>query len=123
MKFLINDYKDEKKNIFHISANNNKIISLLFFYSFYYNNKIHASILNIKNKSLHTPLHITCRCGFYNLVKYLVDMGANMNSIDKGNKTPLVYAVKSKNLQIVKFLIISSADKNINDKNGMKAIN
>ena len=50
-------------------------------------------------------------------------MDANMNSIDKENKTPLVYAVKSKNLQIVKFLIISGADKNIKDKNGMKAIN
>ena len=123
LKFLINDYKNGKKNIFHISANNNKIISLLFFYSFYYNNKIHTSVLNIKNKSSQTPLHIACRFGFYNLVKYLVDMGANMNSIDKENKTPLFYAVKSKNLQIVKFLIISGADKNIKDINGMKAIN
>ena len=34
LKFLINDYKDGKKNIFHISANNNKIISLLFFIPF-----------------------------------------------------------------------------------------
>ena len=123
LKILINDYKDGKKNIFHISASNNKIISLLFFYSFYYNNNIHVSILDIKNKSSHTPLHIACRYGFYYLVKYLVDMGANMNSIDKENKTPLFYAVKSKNLQIVKFLIISGADKNIKDINGMKAIN
>ena len=123
MKFLINDYKDGKKNIFHISAGNNKIISLIFFYSFYYNNNIHASILDIKNKSSHTPLHIACLYGFYYLVKYLVDMGANMNSIDKENKTPLFYALKSKNLQIVKFVIISGADKNITDINGMKAIN
>ena len=34
LKILINDYKDGKKNIFHISASNNQIISLLFFIPF-----------------------------------------------------------------------------------------
>ena len=122
LKILINDYKDGKKNIFHIAANNDKIISLLFFYSFYYNNNIQASVLDIKNKSSHTPLHIACRNGFYNCVQYLINLGANINSVDKDNKTALFYAVQSNNFHIIKYLIINGVNKYITDKNGNKAI-
>ena len=123
LKHLINDYKDGKENIFHIAAKNNKIISLLFFYSFYYNNNLHNSILNIQNEYSQTPLHIACNLGFYHFVQYLIDLGANMNCRNKDNKTPLFYAVQSENIKIIKFLIISGADKNIKDKKGRIALN
>lgn len=123
LKYLINNNNDGKRNIFHIAAEKNKIISLLFFFSFYYNNKIHNSILNIQNNSSQTPLHIVCHYGFYEFTKYLLDLGANFNSIDKENKTPLFHAVKSKSIKIIKYLIISGANKNIIDKKGMLAKN
>ena len=74
LKHLINNNIDGKKNIFHIAASKNQIISLLFFYSFYYNNNIHISILDIKDNFGHTPLHIACTLGFYNFVQYLINL-------------------------------------------------
>ena len=118
LKHLINNNIDGKKNIFHIAASKNQIISLLFFYSFYYNNNIHISILDIKDNFGHTPLHIACTLGFYNFVQYLINLGVNMNDLDKDNKTALFFAVESKSVQIVKYLIINGADKYIKDKIG-----
>ena len=123
LNYLINDRKDGKDNIFHIAARSNKIISLLYFYSFYYNNNIYRSILNIKNKSTLTPLHISCLNGFYEFSQYLINLGANMNCVDKENKTPLFYAIQSNNIRIIKFLILSGANKYIKDNKGMIALN
>ena len=122
LKYLINNYKDGKKNIFHISASNNKVMSLLFFYSFYYNNNISESILDIKNKSSETALHIACKYGFYNFARVLIELGADMNINNKDYKSPLFYAVQSKSLKIVKFFIINGADKLVKDKNNMIAM-
>ena len=122
LKSLINDYKDGKNNIFHIAASKNKIMSLLFFYSFYYNNNLSVSILNIKNNLSETPLHIACKEGFYNFSILLINLGADINIIDKDYKSPLFFAVQSKSLKIVKFFIINGADKSIKDKNQKKAI-
>ena len=122
LEHLINKNIDGKKNIFHIAAEKNKIMSLLFFYSFYYNNNIHNSILNIKDKSALTPLHIACNYGNYEFVQYLINLGANIDCLDKDNKTPLFYAVQSNNIKIIKYLIINGADKYIKDTKGLIAI-
>ena len=123
LKYLINDNKHGKANIFHYAANKNKINSLLFFYSFYYNNNIHKSILDLKNILSQTPLHICCNQGFYNFSQVLINLGADMNCLDKDKKTPLFYAVQSNSIKIIKFLIISGADKYIKDHKGRLAIN
>ena len=122
LKHLINDYKEGKTNIFHIAASKNKIMSLLFFYSYYYNNNISTSILNIKNNSSETPLHIACKEGFYKFSIFLINLGADMNIINKDYKSPLFYAVQSKSLKIIKFFIINGANKYIKDKNDKIAI-
>ena len=122
LKRLINNNQDGKRNIFHIASNKNKIMSLLFFYSFYYNNKMHLSILDIKNNQSETPLHIACNNGFYKFSQYLVNLGALIDIINKDYKTPLIYAVQSKNLHLVKYLIINGANKYIQDKKDKIAI-
>ena len=118
LKYLI-DNKDGKSNIFHIAADKNKIMSLLFFYSFYNNN---IANLNIKNKSSWTPLHIACYRGNYAFVQYLVNLGVDIDCKDGDGKTPLFYAVQSNSTRIVKFLILSGSNKNIKDNKNKKVI-
>lgn len=117
---LINNNQSGKTNIFHIAADKGKIISLLFFYSFYYNKS--NSCLNLKNQSEMTPLHIACYRGNYEFVQYLVDLGADINCTDKDNKTPFFYAIRSNNNKIIKYLILQGANKKIKDKSNKIAI-
>ena len=113
------DYTDGKNNIFHIAADNNKSISLLFFFSFYHDNN---SCLNIKNKSSWTPLHIACYRGNYEFVQYLINLGADMECKDNDNKTPLFYAAQSQNIKTVKYLILSGANKKVKDNKNKTVI-
>lgn len=46
------------------------------------------------------------------IIKYLIDMGYNVNAIDKNNKTPLVYAIENKCDEIIELLIENKADIN-----------
>ena len=115
---LINS-NDNKRNIFHIAADKNKVMSLLFFYSFYYNN---TSYLNLRSASSWTPLHIACYRGNYEFVQYLVNLGADIDCKDNDNKTPLFYAVQSDNIRIVKYLVLNGANKKIKDNKNKMAI-
>lgn len=125
-KYLINNpdlvnslVSQEKNNIFHIAATENKVLSLLFFYEFYKNN---PSILNKQNKSSWTPLHTSCYRGHYEFTQSLVNLGADINFLDKENKNALFFAVESGNIRIIKYLILSGINKNQIDKSNKKAI-
>ena len=109
----------EKNNIFHISARENKILSLLFFYEYYKDN---PSVLNIKNKSQLTPLIIACYQGNFEYVQTIINLGADFSLIENNGKNALFYAVESENNRIIKYLILIGIDKNIVDNNKKKAI-
>ena len=109
----------EKNNIFHISARENKILSLLFFYEYYKDN---PSVLNIKNKSQWTPLIIACYQGNFEYVQTIINLGADFSLIENNGKNALFYAVESENNRIIKYLILIGIDKNIVDNNNKKAI-
>ncbi len=49
----------------------------------------------------------------------LLDLGANINSVDNNNLTPLHYAIKSGNEKIIKKLLVRGADKFIKSKDGL----
>ena len=115
---LINP-NENRRNIFHIAADKNKVMSLLFYFSFYYKN---PSLLNIKSASSWTPLHIACYRGNYEFVQYLVNLGADIDFKDNDNKTPLFYAVQSDNIRIVKYLVLNGASKKIKDNKNKMAI-
>lgn len=117
---LINNNQSGQTNIFHIAADKGKVMSLLFYYSFYYSKG--NSILNLKNKSDWTPLHLACYRGNYEFVQYLIDLGADINCIDKDNKTPLFHAIRSNSNRILKHLILQGANKKIKDKSNKIAI-
>ena len=69
-----------------------------------------------------TPLHVACTVGHYEVVKYLLDHGANINHIaetDEGQKiTPLLsacmgYFEDSKKIEIIKLLLEYGADAGV----------
>lgn len=107
-----------KKNIFHIAAEENKIISLLYFYEFYNNNN---SVLNVKDFSQKTPLIIACYQNNFEYAETLINLGADITLTDKNNKNCLFYAVESNNPSLVKYLILMGMDKNKIDNKNKKA--
>lgn len=52
----------------------------------------------------------------FNIIKLLLDYGANINRMDAEGKTPLFYAIEKNDVKLVKFLLENGADFNIKDK-------
>ena len=109
---LENLIKQNKTNIFHLAADSNHVISILYFFEIY-NNKI--QYLNKKNLVGSTPLHLACYKGNYEIVNTLIDLGCDLNIKDNEGRTPIFY---SANKQIAIKLILNGADKNIKDNKG-----
>ena len=84
---------------------NNDIDGVRFF------SKAGASIINQRNKGGATSLHIACREGNFEIVKILIDNGANVNIIDNEGWSPLMRASLAGKQDIVEILL----------KNGAKA--
>jgi len=55
-----------------------------------------------------TLLHKAARCEWLDIVKYLVNSGADINCVDTDGWTPLHYASNNMNLDIIKILVESS---------------
>lgn len=70
-----------------------------------------------------TPLGIASFNGNLDVVKYLLDKGANVNVLDSARATPLYNAVRySKSVDIVRLLMQRGADPNIEDREGYSAL-
>ena len=101
--------------------------------------------INAKNDDAITPLMIACQGNdikimknlfekgefekkFYNtvdvkinieIVKYLVEKGANVNAKNYNRSTPLIIACYENDIEIVKYLVEKGADVNTKDINGV----
>lgn len=61
----------------------------------------------------------TCLNGKDNLVHYFKnDFGMNINITNRNGETPLFYACKSRNVEVLKYLIEQGANINIKSKKG-----
>ena len=69
----------------------------------------HNSKLKDFQSLRQTPLHWAARGGFSECARLLLDRGADKNCLDYSD-SPLVYAIRSKNLQVVKLLIDYGVD-------------
>lgn len=105
-------YKDKKSRIHKICDNMN-------LYNYTYNPAERIKQLlayganpDMKDESGFTPLHICCRNGWnghMDIIKILIDAGADINSICIYGSTPLYLASRNGNLDIVKLLISKGA--------------
>lgn len=69
-----------------------------------------------------TPLNHAINRGRDEIVKYLVERGANVNALYEGHYSPLMSAVGSNNIEIIKLLIEKGANVNLKDKHGNDAL-
>lgn len=118
-KYLIKDIVDiSKKRIFDESAlhiavsyKNSEIITFL----------IESGCnLEDRNRDGKTPLHLACDCEYYDfdLIKTLIELGANINTVDNYGWSPLktllheIDSNDSEKIDIAKYLIDKGADIN-----------
>jgi transient receptor potential cation channel subfamily A protein 1 len=62
-----------------------------------------------------TPLHRAVMFDHVEVVEYLIELGADIDSLDKENRTPLLLAASRNCLRVVAFLINKNADIQIKD--------
>ncbi|VEP13406.1 Ankyrin [Hyella patelloides LEGE 07179] len=76
------------------------------------------SLANIKDDCIHsTPLHYAAHRGYLDIVKLLLDAGANVNALE-GNyskTTPLHWAATGGHLEVTKLLVENDANINAKD--------
>ncbi|KAJ3102794.1 hypothetical protein HDU96_009520 [Phlyctochytrium bullatum] len=66
-------------------------------------------------------LHNSAEYGDVDIVRLLLDNGAEINGLDKGKRTPLLRAAYRGCLNVVQLLVERNADVNARDKNGLTA--
>ncbi|CAN2141066.1 ankyrin repeat domain-containing protein [Wolbachia pipientis] len=66
--------------------------------------------VNIDGHRGNAPLHEAARCGAADVVRMLVESGANINLVNYDKKTPLHLAAKHNHLEVVKYLVDNGAD-------------
>jgi ankyrin repeat protein len=78
----------------------------------------HIFFVNSAAKNRQTPLMLAAEAAGDRTkhISILLAAGADVNAVDNGKNTALMYAVKSKNSQVVKLLVESGADQS--PKNG-----
>ena len=70
-------------------------------------------ILDFKDYSGRTALHVASQGSKDDLVQFLLDLGATVDTYDHLAKTPLYLAISKRNLSTVKILLKSGANPNI----------
>ncbi len=71
------------------------------------------------NHLRNSPLNIAATLGHYDIVKMLIEAGADVNvTIALANTTPLYWAISNKHSETAKLLISKGADVNIEDERG-----
>ena len=70
----------------------------------------HKTYINTIDSCRRTPLHCACKKGKLELVRLLIENGANLEVRGPGDTTPLSYACHHGHLDIVKFLQDQGAD-------------
>ncbi|KAH0819087.1 hypothetical protein GEV33_003704 [Tenebrio molitor] len=78
--------------------------------------------INKKDDKGNTPLQIGAELGYFDIVKLLIERGAQVNTTDNLGKTPLHKAACTRNRNIVEYLINNGADPNIQDNEGLTVL-
>lgn len=79
-------------------------------------------LLNHRDQRNKTALHFACQNGHFEVVKLLVEKGANVNIMDYDFRTPLLWAAANGYSQILEILVKNGADRYKTDANGKSAV-
>ena len=67
-------------------------------------------LLYVFDNTMQTALHWAAKWNYYEIILFLIERGANVNSLDIGWRTPLFIASKCGHLEAVKALLSGKAD-------------
>lgn len=82
----------------------------------------HLECINQTAANEVSPLHIAAAFGHFDVVKLLVDNGAEVNAVDKYFHTPLHRAVESNEVEIVDYLLEKNARFSMPNTSGLSAL-
>jgi ankyrin repeat protein len=68
--------------------------------------------INKTDKYKRTPLLLSCKYGYSQITKYLIECGADFNKCDNSQNSPIHYACAFGNFECIKILLESGADIN-----------
>ncbi|XP_018590619.1 ankyrin repeat and EF-hand domain-containing protein 1 [Scleropages formosus] len=74
--------------------------------------------VDIKDRFYRTPLMTACACGNYEVTKFLLKLGADVNACDQYNWTPLHHACHAGQVDIVDLLVGAGAEVDAQALNG-----
>ncbi|NIM90963.1 MAG: DUF3471 domain-containing protein [Candidatus Aminicenantes bacterium] len=77
------------------------------------------SRLNATDQDNYTPLHWACMRAHWNIVKYLIGKGADLNVIGGDGGSPVNWAAHHDNVEIIKLMVERGAKLNNRNKWGM----
>ncbi|XP_066434673.1 transient receptor potential cation channel subfamily A member 1 isoform X2 [Eleutherodactylus coqui] len=75
-------------------------------------------IVDLPDGNNETPLHKSCLFDHVELAEYLISMGANIDSVDKELRTPLLLATSCSSWKVVNLLLEKGADIKLTDNYG-----
>lgn len=79
--------------------------------------------VDIVDSSGYSPLHYASRTGSLQTVKYLVESGANVNLLTRGNlSSPLHRASQQGHSEVVEYLLKNGANASLQDLDGLTAL-
>nr|XP_023662539.1 ankyrin repeat and EF-hand domain-containing protein 1 [Paramormyrops kingsleyae] len=74
--------------------------------------------LDVKDRYYKTPLITACVCGSYQVAKFLISLGADVNACDQFNWTPLHHACHAGQLDVIELLVQAGAMVDVAAWNG-----
>ena len=121
------DYEEiRNKSIFNInkSKSKNNINNIILYNTLILDKNGRGSefvrLRNYRDANFNTNLHIAVKNNSIKLVKYFLNKKLNPNEVNKDGQTPLHFALKEGNKDIINLLIKSGADITIKDNEGKK---
>lgn len=79
-------------------------------------------LVDEKDMDGYSALFIAAGNGYFEIVKYLLEHGANINSTMTLNDTPLITAIMNEHIEVAEYLISQGADISIIDSEGHDAL-